>query len=392
MTDEQREPLHWRTRLIHSEAHAPDGFHALTPAIHRGSTVVFDRLADAIDDWSVSGGYSYGLYGTPTTLELGLRIAEIERAKYSFIVPGGQAAIALIYFAYCKAGSHVLVPENAYGPNRDFARGLLKGFNVDVERYDPMIGGGIAELIRDNTVLVWCESPGSITMEVQDVPAIVAAAHARGVAVALDNTYAAGVLFDAFAAGVDVSMQALTKYVGGHSDLLLGSVSVSSDETYERFGRMHRLIGMGVSPDECALALRGLKTLGIRLERLERSTLEVAAWLKQRAEVSLVLHPAFADCPGHDVWQRDFTGSASVFSIVLQENWDRARIERFVESLELFKIGFSWGGATSLVMAYPHLFRRARHYDNRIVRLNVGLEEPADLIRDLSQAFDTSAR
>lgn len=379
----------WRTRLIHSSAHAPEGFHSLSPAVERGSTVVFERLADAVDDWGTPG-YTYGLYGTPTVLELGARIAELEGAKHTFIVPGGQAAIALIYLAYCQAGSHVLVPENAYGPNRDFARGVLKGLGVEVERYDPLIGAGIAALIRDTTTLVWCESPGSITMEVQDVPAIVAAAHARGVAVALDNTYAAGVYFDAFAAKVDVSMQALTKYIGGHSDLLLGSVSVADDATYHRIGRMHRLIGMGVSPDECSLALRGLKTLGVRLDRLEQTALEVARWLSDREEVALVLHPALDDCPGHEMWKRDFTGSASVFSIVMQADWDRARIVRFVESLELFKIGFSWGGATSLVMAYPHLYRRERHYDNRIVRLNVGLEAPADLIADLDRAFERS--
>jgi cysteine-S-conjugate beta-lyase len=388
MSDGQHpDGIHWRTRLIHSTANAPDDFHALAPAIHRGSTVVFERLADAIDDWRASSGYTYGLFGTPTTLELGLKIAELERATHTFVVPGGQAAIALIYLAYCKAGSHVLVPESAYGPNRDLARGLLAGFGVEVERYDPMLGGAIAELIRDNTTLIWCESPGSITMEVQDVPAIVAAAHARGVTVALDNTYAAGVLFDAFAAKVDVSMQALTKYVGGHSDLLLGTVSVANEAEYERVGRMHRLIGMAVSPDDCALALRGLKTLGVRLDRLERTALTVATWLSEQPEVSLVLHPALPDCPGHDTWKRDFTGSASIFSIVLQPDWDRARIVRFVEALELFKIGFSWGGVTSLVMAYPHLYRRVRHYDNRIVRLNVGLEEPDDLIADLRRAF-----
>lgn len=389
--DGAADEIHWRTRLIHAGAHAPEGFHGLVPPIQRGSTVVFERLEDAVDDWRATSGYTYGLFGTPTTLELGARIAELERAKHTFITPGGQAAIALIYFAHCKAGSHVLVPENAYGPNRDLAHGLLKGFGVEVERYDPMIAGDIARMIRDETTLIWCESPGSITMEIQDVPAIVAAAHARGVPVALDNTYAAGVLFDAFAAGVDVSMQALTKYVGGHSDLLLGSVSVASDESYERIGRMHRLLGMGVSPDECALALRGLKTLGVRLDRLERSALTVAQWLARRSEVQLVLHPALPDCPGHDVWERDFSGSASIFSIVLQPDWDRARIVRFVESLELFKIGFSWGGVTSLVMAYPHLYRRARHYDNRIVRLNVGLEEPDDLIADLTRAFERSA-
>ena len=259
-------PVHWRTRLISSNARGPAGFRSLAPATYRGSTIVFDRLADASDDWHAGAGYTYGLYGTPTTLELGLRVAEIERARHSFVVPGGQAALALVYFAYCRAGSHALVPESAYGPNRELAYGLLAGLGVDVEDYDPLVGANIASLIRPNTALIWCESPGSITMEVQDVPAITAAAHARGISVALDNTYAAGVLFDAFARGVDVSVQAITKYVGGHSDLLLGTVSVDSDEAYERVGSNHRLLGMAVSPDDCALALRGLQTLGVRLE------------------------------------------------------------------------------------------------------------------------------
>ena len=255
------------------------GFRSLAPAIHRGSTVVFDRLGDVVDDWRPEAGYNYGLYGTPTTLELGLRVAALEGARHTFVVPGGQAALALVYLAYCRAGSHALVPASVYGPNAEIGGNLLAGLDIEVEAYDPLIGAGIAALIRPNTALVWCESPGSITMEVQDVPALVAAAHARAVPVALDNTYAAGVLFDAFAHGVDVSVQALTKYVGGHSDLLLGTVSVGHDAAYEAIGRVWRLIGMAVSPDDCALALRGLLTLGVRLERLERSTLAVARWL-----------------------------------------------------------------------------------------------------------------
>jgi cysteine-S-conjugate beta-lyase len=217
---------HWRTRLISADIQAPPGFRPLAPAVHRGSTVVFDRLADVSDDWEQKDRYTYGLYGTPTTLELGRRIAALDGARHTFVTPGGLAALALVFFAYCRAGSHVLIPESAYGPMKELAEDLLAGFAIEVERYDPLIGAGIAALIRPHTALIWCESPGSITMEVQDVPAIVAAARARGVAVALDNTYAAGVLFDAFAHGVDVSAQALTKYVGGHSDLLLGAVSV----------------------------------------------------------------------------------------------------------------------------------------------------------------------
>lgn len=377
---------HWRTRLIAPSTHPRGDFHSLAPAVHRGSTVVFDRLADAVDDWEQKDRYTYGLYGTPTTLDLGLRIADLEGAHHTFIVPGGQAALALVYLAYCRSGSHALVPATAYGPNLEIARDLLAGLGVEVETYAPH--ADIAPLVRDTTALVWCESPGSVTMEVQDVPAIVAAAHARGVPVAIDNTYAAGVLFDAFAHGVDVSVQALTKYAGGHSDVLLGSISVADAAAYDRVGTAHRVMGMAVSPDDCALVLRGLLTLGVRLDRLERSTLEIATWLQARPEVATVLHPAFAECPGHALWRRDFTGSGSVFSIVLGDAFTTERTARFVDALRLFRLGFSWGGVTSLVMAYPTMGRLDAHRRARLVRLNVGLEEPADLIADLRQALE----
>jgi cystathionine beta-lyase len=286
----------WRTRLIRPDVAVPGGFVSLAPAVHRGSTVVFERLADAQDDWRV-GRYTYGLYGTPTVLELGARIADLEGARHSFVVPGGQSAIVLAYLAFCTAGSHALVPESAYGPNKELGSGFLEGLGITVETYAPMIGNDIAGLIRPETRLIWCESPGSITMEVQDVPAIVAAAHARDVPVALDNTYAAGILFDAFAAGVDVSVQALTKYVGGHSDLLLGTVSVRDEAAYARVGALHRLLGLAVSPDDCALALRGLETLAVRLDALQSSTLAIAAWLKQQSEIARVLHRRSSTAP-----------------------------------------------------------------------------------------------
>ncbi|MGD9902221.1 MAG: cystathionine beta-lyase [Vicinamibacterales bacterium] len=383
-------PLHWHTRLITDRPRPPAGFQSLAPAVYRGSTVVFDRVSEVVDDWRPEAGYNYGLYGTPTTLELGLRIAALERARHTFVVPGGQAALALVSLAYCRSGAHVLVPANVYGPHAEIGQDLLSGLGIEVERYDPMAGAGIAALLRPTTALVWCESPGSITMEVQDVPAIVAAAHAHGIPVALDNTYAAGVLFDAFAHGVDVSVQALTKYVGGHSDLLLGTVSVGHDAAYETVGRMWRLIGMAVSPDDCALAMRGLATLGVRLERLERSTLAVARWLAAREEVADVLHPALPGCPGHEHWRRHFSGSASVFSIVFHRDWTAARVTRFVEALRLFALGYSWGGVNSLVMTYPDLTRVDADRRARLVRFNVGLEAPDDLVADLEQALATA--
>jgi cysteine-S-conjugate beta-lyase len=381
--------MHWRSKLIHPGAHAPAGFRSLATPTHRGSTVLFERQGDVSDDWrQTENGYTYGLYGTPTVLELGARIAEIEGAHHSFVVPGGQAAISLIYLAYCKTGSHALVPFTAYGPNRELAAGLLQRLGISVEAYDPLAGAGISNLIRDDTALIWVESPGSVTMEIQDVPAIVAAAHRRNVPVALDNTYSAGVLFDAFGHGVDVSMQALTKYVGGHSDLLLGTVSAAGVPAYNAIGAVYSQLGMAVSPDDCSLALRGLQTLGVRLERLEKTAVDVAQWLAKHPNITTVLHPALPSCPGHEHWLRDFTGSSSIFSIVFDERFTPGQVAGFADRLKLFKIGFSWGGVTSLAVVYPNLDRPGRGYGGRLVRLNVGLEEPSDLIDDLTQALN----
>jgi len=382
--------MHWHSRLVQPQTLAAPEFESLATPTYRGSTVLFKKQADVVDDWNqAESGYSYGLYGTPTALELSGRIAQLEGAQHSFVVPGGQAAIALIYFAMCKTGSHALVPYNAYGPNKEMAQGLLKDLGIEVEAYDPMIGAGISELIRDNTTLIWVESPGSVTMEVQDIPAICKAAHERGAMVALDNTYAAGVLFDAFAHGVDISMQALTKYVGGHSDLLLGTVSVNTDALVEKVGKTFKQLGLAVSPDDCSLALRGLQTLGIRLAHLEASTLEVAEWLTKQSAVAQVLHPAFPSCPGHEIWKRDFTGSSSVFSFLFTEEYTAEQVEQFIDTLEMFKIGMSWGGVTSLALVYPNIERPGKDYAGRLVRLNIGLELTADLIQDLERAIKT---
>ncbi len=380
--------MHWRTRLAQPQTLAPAGFKSLAVPTYRGSTVLFDTQADVIDHWrQEEAGYSYGLYGTPTALELAARIGQLEGALHTFLVPGGQAAIALVYLALCDTGSHALVPHNVYGPNKEMSAGLFKRLGITVEGYDPQIGAGIAALIRPTTALIWTESPGSVTMEIQDVPAICAAAHARGVAVALDNTYSAGVLFDAFAHGVDISIQALTKYVGGHSDLLLGSVSVRAEHFMDKVGDTFKQLGMGVSPDDCSLALRGLLTLGVRLARLEQSTLTVARWIAAQPGIATVFHPALPSCPGHELWRRDFQGSASVFSILFDPRFTSKQVGAFVDDLQLFKIGMSWGGATSLALVYPNLDRPGKDYAGRLVRLNIGLEEPDDLIADLSRAL-----
>lgn len=380
---------HWETRLIHSDARIPAGFRSLVTPVYRGSTTLFQRSADAGEDWNHErAGYTYGLYGTPTTLELAARIAELEHGAHTFLTPGGQSAIALIWLSLAKAGDHVLVSDSVYGPNRALATKILSRLGVNPEFYSPTIGGEIERLIRPDTTLIWCESPGSVTFEVQDVPAIAAAAHRHGALVALDNTWSAGVFFDAFAHGADVTMQALTKYIGGHSDLLLGSVTVRDESLYQRIGDTLQFLGMAVSPDDCSLALRGMKTLGVRLRALEQSTLRVARWLAERAEVERVLHPALPSCPGHELWARDFTGSTSVFSVVFDARYSLEQLHAFVDALELFEIGYSWGGVTSLAVPQFSIRRNAPTFRrDSIVRLNIGLEATEDLIADLEQAL-----
>jgi cystathionine beta-lyase len=384
-------PKNWKTKLIHSDARVPEGFHSLSTPVYRGSTVLFPNAAAVKDTWDqYKVGYTYGLYGTPTTLELAARVCELEKGLRTFITPGGQGAIALINFALLKSGDHILVPESVYTPNRKFAVEVLRRFGIEVSFYPPTIGAGIETLFRNNTRLIWCESPGSITMEVQDVPAIAEAAHRVGAMLVLDNTWSAGIYFDAFAHGVDVTMQALTKYVGGHSDLLLGSITVRDEAACKRLGTTHQFVGCAASPDDCSLALRGMKTLAVRLNALEESALALARWLAQRPEIELVLHPALPSCPGHEFWKRDFTGSAGLFSIVFQPRFTKQQVTKFVDALELFKIGYSWAGVTSLAVAYDfHSAKNRPAYGHRIVRLNIGLEDVEDLRADLAQALES---
>jgi cysteine-S-conjugate beta-lyase len=383
----------WKTRLIHSDSSVPQGFQSLNTPTYRASTVLFPNAAAATDHWNqYEVGYTYGLYGTPTTLELAARVCELEKGFRTIITCGGQAAIALIHLALLKSGDHVLLPESIYSPNRKCANDLLRRFGVEVGYYPPEAGAGLIAAFRENTRLVWCESPGSITMEVQDVPAIVAAAHARGALVVLDNTWAAGVYLDAFALGVDVTMQALTKYVGGHSDVLLGSVTVRDPAIFERLGETHQVLGFVASPDDASLALRGMKTMAVRLKAVEQSALSLAEWLRERPEIELVLHPALPSCPGHELWKRDFTGSTGLFSVVFQPHFSQQQVQGFVDALELFEIGYSWGGVTSLALAYEIQSPKRPAYGHRLVRLYVGLESIDDLEADVEQALDAMAR
>ena len=376
----------WKTKLIHSDVRVPEGFRALTTPVYRGSTVIFPHAGVVKNTWNqYEAGYTYGTHGTPTVLELAGRVAELEGGAHALVVPSGLAAISLIHLALLQTGDHVLIPETSYGPNRAFARQVLRKLGVDSTFYSPGIGAGVASLMRENTKAVWCESPGSVTMELQDVPGIAEAAHRAGALVVMDNTWAAGVYFDSFAHGVDVTMQALTKYVAGHSDVLLGSVTVKDKNLFERIGAMHCLLGYSVSADECSLALRGMKTMAVRLKASEESGLSLARWLAARPEVELVLHPALESCPGHEFWKRDFTGSAGVFSIVLRKGFTKEQVLRFVDGLELFEIGYSWGGVTSLALAYDLV---GREYGHRLVRFNIGLEDVEDLRGDLERGLD----
>jgi cysteine-S-conjugate beta-lyase len=380
-------PKNWKTKLIHSDVRVPEGFRSLVPPVYRGSTVLFADAASVNDNWDqYAVGYTYGLYGTPTALELAARVCELEKGFRTLLTPGGQCAISLINIAFLKAGDHMLVPHSIYGPNRHFANQVLRRFGVAVDFYPP--NAAIEPLLRENTRLVWCESPGSVTMEVQDAPAVVAAAHRAGAQVVLDNTWAAGIYFDAFGHGVDITMQALTKYIGGHSDLLLGSITARDQAAYERLGSAHQLVGCAVSPDDCSLGLRGMKTLAVRLRTIESAALDLAQWLSQRPEIELVLHPALPSCPGHEFWKRDFTGSAGVFSIVFHRHYSKQQVLAFVDRLELFEIGYSWAGVTSLAVAYDFRGTPARpDYGHRLVRLNIGLEDVDDLTADLEQAL-----
>lgn len=399
--------MDWRTKLIHA-APAPAGYESLTPSTHRASTTVLPNLP-ATTNASWRDPYSYGIYGTPTTLDLAQRVAALCGGSHSFVVPSGQAAIALVDLAFLRPGDHLLLPENVYGTNSDIASSLIAELHVDVTYYKP--SQPLAPLLRPNTRLVWMESPGSITLEVADVPAMAAAVRehnaktksSRPAITVIDDTYSAGVMFRPFDHGIDIAVQALTKYLGGHSDIILGTVTLRPSATseardealhaiYEAIGSMHRVLGLNASPDDCLLAIRGMQTLHVRLEALERSTLEITKWLEQHPAVDRVLHPALPSSPGHAFWKRDFTGSASLVSFTIKDVVNGRPITtetlaEVIDRMKLFKLGYSWGGVMSVVMAYPDTERIQHEYGPRLIRLGIGLEETKDLIADLERAL-----
>jgi cystathionine beta-lyase len=378
-----------QTLLTATDYKPPSGFAAFPTAIHHASTVLFkDVAALRARNWQDKNAYTYGLHGTPTTFTLEARLAEIEGGTHCLLAPSGLAAIAMIDFALLKTGDDVLIPENVYGPNRELGNWLAKDFGIAARYYDPLIGKGIAALIQDNTRLIWTEAPGSVSMEMPDIPAICRAAHARGVLVALDNTWSAGLAFRAFDHGVDVVMQALTKYQSGGSDVLMGAVITREKSIHQKIELAHMRLGMGVSADDVYLVLRGLASMKLRFEAHDAGARVVANWLKYRDEVAHVLHPAFPECPGHEIWKRDFTGAAGLFSVIFNERYSETQTDAFIDALQLFKIGYSWGGANSLCVPYRmQTMRKQWTQAGQLVRLNIGLEDPQDLIADLEQAL-----
>jgi len=357
--------------------------------VFRTSTVLYPDL----ESYESRGGddykkVRYGLYGTPTTFALEEALAKMEGGHAAVVVPSGLAAITAALCAYAKAGAHLLVPDSVYTPTRTFCDRHLKPFGVETEYYDPLIGAGIEKRLRDNTRAVFCEAPGSLSFEMQDIPAIAAAAHRRGIPVLADNTWGTPYFFRSFEKGVDVSIHAVTKYVAGHSDIVMGAI-VTNEANWLTVRRTVAHYGFGVSPDDCYLALRGFRTIGVRLKQQMANALKVAAWLQSHPNVLRVIYPALESDPGHAIWKRDFTGAASLFSFVMRPAAD-AQIAAFMNSLEHFGIGSSWGGFESLaIVAHVERYRTVNRWNpgGPTIRLHIGLEDPDDLIADLERGF-----
>ncbi len=380
----------WHTRLSHMGRAGKSAGGFVNPAVHRGSTVLSPTLEDrrARQGHKLGQVLSYGVSGTPTHYPLEDAIAEIEGGTRCQIVSSGLAAVTTPLLAYLKAGDHLLMPDSVYGPGRNFANLILHRMGIETTFYDPMLNAdGLRELLRPNTTVLYLESPGSNTFEVQDVPALAEVARAQGIKVLLDNTWGIH-FFQPFRHGVDVSIQALTKYVVGHSDALLGSVTTNDAGDWERLRLTTLALGQYASPDDCWLALRGLRTMAVRLDRQQASGLAVARWLATRPEIGRVLHPALPSCPGHAVWARDFSGASSLFSVVFRPEFALPAVEALAEALALFGIGASWGGYESLVLPV-RITRTAGSGDfgGEMARFHIGLEEPADLIADLEHAL-----
>lgn len=375
------------TTLVRAGRDRARGEHTVNPPIQRASTIILDRVDQLYDD----DIKTYGLEGMGVHEALADAILAIEGGVGATLTPSGLSACTLPFLALAETGGHVLIPSSVYGPTKRFCENTLRRLGVETELYDPRIGGGIANLIRSNTKLVWMESPGSLTFEVQDVPAIAAAARARGVLSAIDNTWSAGVFFKPFECGVDLSIQALTKYQAGHADVLLGAVLAKDAAVHKRVKATAKDVGLGPgSAEDAYLCLRGLRSMPVRLAAQQAGGLKVAEWLRTRTEVAEVLHPALPGAPDHELWRRDFTGAAGVFGVVLRPCSDD-RLTAMLEGYELFSMGFSWGGYESLIVPCDVQIRRTPgrlNFAGPVLRLSIGLEDPDDLIDDLARGFE----
>jgi cystathionine beta-lyase len=368
----------WRGRLVNVP-------------VERASTILFDDVAQLEAGKPGLGSYRYGLQGTATQWALAEALTELEPgAAGTALLPTGLAAITAPLLTILASGDELLAPDSVYGPTRKFCDTVLKRFGIATRYYDPLIGTGIAQLIGESSRAILLESPGSLTMEVQDVPGICAAARKRGIVTLLDNTWATPLFFPAIGAGVDITILAATKYVGGHADVMLGSVTATA-EYYDPIQTAVWDLGYALSPDDAWLGSRGLRTMALRLKQHEQSALKIAHWLKERPEVGRVLHPALPDCPGHEFWKRDFKGSSGLFTFELKDA-GREKRTAFIDSLKLFGIGYSWGGFESLVLPVDPYRTITKAPAENLVRLHVGLEDADDLIADLAQAFDQAGR
>ena len=379
-----------RTRLVHAGRHPHDNHGVVNPPVYHASTILQPSLAV----WEASRkpdfpGYRYGRAGTPTSRSFEEAVADLYGAADAVAVSSGLAAIACALMAVLRAGDHLLVSDSAYFPTRKFCDQMLARYGVETTYYDPRLGGRIADLLRPNTRAVFTEAPGSLTFEMQDIPAIAAAAHAHGAVVLTDNTWGTALHFDALGKGVDIVVEAVTKYICGHSDVMMGLIA-STAEHAGAVRDMVRLHGNCSGPDDLYLAQRGLRTMGVRLKQNEANGLALATWLEGRPEVSKVLHPGLPSHPDHALWQRDFSGASGLFSFVLRPV-PRAALAAFLDGLKLYGMGASWGGFESLILpGDPKALRTATTWDEpgQLLRIHAGLEDVDDLIADLEAGLD----
>jgi len=371
------------TVAAHAGRMSREHFGVVNTPVYRASTILYEDFAtlDAAD-----APFIYGRLGTPTSKSLEEVIDALEGAARTVLCPSGLNAITTAVLSVCAAGDHLLVTDSCYEPTRSFCERTLRRWGIETTYYDPLIGAGVADLFRPNTRAVFCESPGSLTFEVQDVPAIASAAHARGASVLLDNTWATPLMFDAFAHGADLSIQAATKYVGGHADIMLGYVA-ANEAHGKRLKGTHHDLGLYASGDDCFLALRGLRTMAIRLARHQETALKLARSLNERPEIVRVIHPALECDPGHAIWKRDFKGASGLFGVVLKPV-SRGALAAFFDGLVLFGRGYSWGGYESLIVP-AHIRRTAKEFsaEGPVLRIHAGLENPDDLLAELDSAF-----